>query len=747
MQCPRTTPLNLQPTRRLWPVLCLAGNLIVALLALFTLSTERMAAAQPPGPELFAKEPNTPIELWDAVDYLLRTDQTKKALPYLNRFIQSKPDDATLIAIRERFGAGSILRLSDDPVTRSFAQPLAEAMLAATRKYATRPERVAHFISELRGTPEEQEYAVRHLRQGGPYVIPPLLHALAQPRQSANDRTLVVRGIGRLDRSVIPPLAAALKSPDPAVAADAATALGLIGDQGAMPSLAYPATAPTSPPILQGAAQAALRHLTGQPAVFQLQAAVHVLVRQARRYHRHQVELGDDPVTVWDWNDEQKNVVPREVSRSEAEAIIGLQLANEALKLAPESFEAKLVQQSITLEKAVERVGFSTFAAQDQPILASIKASGPEMLTAILKTAIADGKTDLAAAAVIALGQVTDRAALSATGQVHPLVDALYAPGRRVQFAAAKAITVLTPRNPFPGSSRVVSTLGRFLFSQSLPRAVVIDSNPNRGSQLIGFLINLGYDTELAETGNRGFQAATGTADIELILISFDLFRPGWSLGDTLAHLQADARTAAVPIVVYGPLNVQYMRPNLEHDYPGIRFLVQPGDVELLRKQLKHLPIPLTDDERSRYARDAALLLAQISLLQKGPLTDDLPSVEPAVTSALNRADTAEPATSVLGRIPDPNAQRSLATVVLDPARPQSLRRKAAVQLVASIHRFGCLVTATQEARFAAIGPDEGDPELHGDIAAIIQALSAQRQRGVNRPSSRRTGPSQPRDE
>ena len=41
------------------------------------------------------------------------------------------------------------------------------------------------------------------------------------------------------------------------------------------------------------------------------------------------------------------------------------------------------------------------------------------------------------------------------------------------------------------------------MINQALPRAVVIDSNPNRGSQLAGFLINLGYDSELELTGSQ----------------------------------------------------------------------------------------------------------------------------------------------------------------------------------------------------------------------------------------------------
>ena len=114
------------------------------------------ALAQAPGPELFAKEPRTPLELWDAVDYLLRTDQAKKAVPYLDKFMKSQPDDATWIAIRNRYGPGSILRLNDDAATRPFAKPLAEAMVAAARKYATRPERIARFITELTRTPKSK---------------------------------------------------------------------------------------------------------------------------------------------------------------------------------------------------------------------------------------------------------------------------------------------------------------------------------------------------------------------------------------------------------------------------------------------------------------------------------------------------------------------------------------------------------------------------------------------------------------
>jgi HEAT repeat protein len=701
-----------------------AGLAAVALtLPLIAPGLAPMALAQPPGPELFAKEPRTPLELWDAVDYLLRTNQAKKALPYIDRFVKSKPDDTTWISIRNRYGPGSILQLNDDAATRPFAQPLVEAMVVASRKYATRPERIAQFVSELTKTPEEQDYAVRHLREAGPDAIPFLVEALARPDLSADDRRLIVHNMGRLDRSVIPALIVVLDSPNPAIAADAATVLGLIGNNEAIPFLTFPAASPETPPTVRAAAQAAIARLTGRPFDAQPRKPVQVLTDAAWRYHRRQVEFADDLAVIWAWDNDRKVPAARELPRTEAEGILGLQLARQTLRLHPDDREAQVVQISLALEKAIERIGFSAFPDNDAANFAAAKASGPSVLIEVLKTAVKDGKPDLAAAATTALGQVTNRAALTATGRPHPLVDALYAPYRRVQFAAARALVALSPAEPFPGSSRIVPTLARFVANQALPRAVVIDSNPTRGSQLAGFLISLGYDSELELSGAKGFVAAAESADVELILISFDLFQTGWRLNDTLANLQADSRTAAIPVFIYGPLDVQYKRPNLDHDYPGIKFLVQPVDADMLLRQLKGLPARLSEVERTNYAREAATLLARIATERKGPLTADLTAAEPALTVALNEAQTAKAVATVLGDVPDPDAQRSLADVVLDPSQAPAIRKQSASELVRSIRRFGRLITAGQEARLTAILREETDPEARANLLTILRAL------------------------
>src|SRR5262249_9270390 len=117
------------------------------------------ARAQAPGPELFAREPRTPVELWEAADYLIRAGQAPKAVPYLDRFQKSGPDDATMIAVRDRFGVGSFMRLDDDPATRPFARPMSELLAGAVRRYMTQPDRIRRFVDDLLRSPEEQGYA------------------------------------------------------------------------------------------------------------------------------------------------------------------------------------------------------------------------------------------------------------------------------------------------------------------------------------------------------------------------------------------------------------------------------------------------------------------------------------------------------------------------------------------------------------------------------------------------------------
>ena len=97
-----------------------------------------------------------------------------------------------------------------------------------------------------------------------------------------------------------------------------------------------------------------------------------------------------------------------------------------------------------------------------------------------------------------------------------------------------------------------------------------------------------------------------------------------------------------------------------------------------------------------------------------------LRTLEPALAVALRSPETVRPAAAALAELPDPYAQRSLLDVVMDPSRPADLRAEAARLLVASIRRFGPLLTRDQEARLAAALTEETEPGVREGLAAAI---------------------------
>jgi hypothetical protein len=255
---------------------------------------------------------------------------------------------------------------------------------------------------------------------------------------------------------------------------------------------------------------------------------------------------------------------------------------------------------------------------------------------------------------------------------------------------------------------------------------VVIDGNPNRGGQLAGSFKALGYEPVLETSGDQGFRAAIQSADVELVAVSHAQAHGAWNLIDILTNLKSDARTANLPVYIYGPLNLERDRSSLLASFPGVRFLVQPASAAILETLLGGRPAKLTAADRAVYASEAASLLARIAGQPGSPYAADLSASEPELTIALNQPETSLAASKALGDVPSSDAQQSLADVVLDPSRPIEFRRTSASQLARSVRRFGPLVSADQEAQLAAEFRSETDPQFRTGLGTVIAALRAQ---------------------
>ena len=201
------------------------------------------------------------MELWGAIDYLIRTGQSQEGRS-LPRQVPEEPArrrdlDRDPRQLRARARSCGWL---DDPATRPFAQPLADKLMAAARRYATQPERIARFVAALTGTPEEQNYAVARLREAGPL-------RRAVPGRGADRAGSLARGRAHVwsatwagwTASAVPPLLAVLDSPDAAAGGRRGDGAGPDRRSRAVPFLTYPAASALMPdPAVREAAQAAI---------------------------------------------------------------------------------------------------------------------------------------------------------------------------------------------------------------------------------------------------------------------------------------------------------------------------------------------------------------------------------------------------------------------------------------------------------------------------------------------------------
>lgn len=445
-----------------------------------------------PGAEMFARA-KTPIDLWEAVDYLIRAGRADEASSFLQRFIAAKPDDQTLLKIRDDFGLDSILRLADHPATRGSAELVMSQVKAAATKVERDPTRLARLIDQLNKSGEERALAEQALRRVGPRAVPPILTALITEQRSAAEKVKLVETLTRLDRTASGPLIAALDSENAEISNAARTALLALGDPAAKPFLAY---------------------ATGQP-----EPVLPILFEAARAYSLGAVSFPAPMVELWTWDPgkpAENNPTPKVLNKTQASRILAWNLARKALSLEPRSQEVRLLALGLALEPG------SPVPAEVAKTLVS--STTTEELSRLLRQALADGAFPLAVVVVDKLAPLVDRSQPTEPSfGVGALVAALDSPDRRVQFAAARALSQPPIDSPFPGRSRVTPTLERFARMESLPRAVVIDDSPNRGNYSASLLQELGYSTTVAPSNAEGFRIAVDTADVELIQLNFGL--------------------------------------------------------------------------------------------------------------------------------------------------------------------------------------------------------------------------------
>lgn len=679
-------------------------------------------------PSPLLTEPTAPEALFDAVVLMIDLERPNLALGYLKQLLQQNPPDAAILKMRDKHGVAAFLELSNDKRLQPYATQLLERMNAAFRKFATDPARVDQLIASLSGDPQERHVAIFSLRATGPVAIPRMLSVVAAAG-STKQRDVILYAISRMGRPVIPALLGAVESPDERVRSVAIDALGLLGDKTVTPWLWYPAFADESEPGIRQAARRALARIlrgderyaadvSGYGAVAELQK-----IAQSHFRNEYPWTLAEDGnVELWSWALAKNQLTAWKLDPQTASLIVGSRFAKQALNLSPDRTEVKSLFLALRLTFDAHVAGW------DKPLptgpgtafnLALL--AGPEMALDTLKYSLSNPNPAATLASLQVLSQIGNRGQLSSReGQASPILQALNYPNFRVQFAAASTILQLDPQREFRGAARVVAILTRALNDVGSSVGLAIDPNEDRAATMAGLLGEMAYDPQIAATGQDGFRIAAERGDVELIAIHAACIR--WGLDQTIANLRADARTAGIPIVVYGPESVLVDAQRLIDRYPLVGFALN-GEASFklgARQFLAQLQTPpVTEAQRAARMSAAAFWFAHIAGGARTSIYNIAPA-EAALFNATADPELAADAVIALGAVAAASSQQRLMEIAVTDAREADLREIAALQLAFHIQKYGVLLSKQGVLNVRTAWQNAADPAIQTALATVV---------------------------
>jgi CheY-like chemotaxis protein len=704
----------------------------------------KQPADKPPGEEtdpavaaLLASKPTTPTECVRAAKVLHELERDDLAKGFLKKALDAKLDQGQLAELGRQVGEPLLMELADIEALKPEARTLADAVAAALRAAAHNPQRIAALLDQLTDPAERKRIeAVAGLQEAGDAAVLAMLAALVDP---ARERALpnIRAALAGMGRSARGPLLAVLEGDNKRLSAEAIAVLGMMNDRRMSLYLLAPALADDSPAEVRAAAVVALGQLLGE--VPQRFAAARLLYDSALAYFDRREPIAgavDGRAAWWLWDATAKQPVEKTLSEREISRLLAARLAHDAYQLAADEEKVRLLHLTAMLDAAAHANGLDRPLDDKSPAISEAAKQGPKIIEEVLQLAMQKEHPAAAAAAARLLGRIGTADELlyrgheAAGSQPSPLVLAAQYPDHRVRLAAAEAIIGLKPTKPFAGASYVTDALAFLAGSRGIRGSVVACPNSEHARDLAGRLAAAGYRTETCSIGREALLRAADSPDCELVFIDMTIDRP---TADALVQqLRHDPRTAAMRVgLIAGDGRLEAAERIVRGD-PLAAAFARPHDDKAFAWQLERLAELSPEGavslaQRQRHSARALELLTELGKMPRAIF--DLRRSQPAALAALGNPDeyVASRAVAFLAGLNSADAQRALAELSGNDAKPAALRMSAAGAFARNVEKHGILLSTAeirrQYDRFNAA--DKQDTDSRRALGLILDALEA----------------------
>jgi CheY-like chemotaxis protein len=644
---------------------------------------------------LLTSNPTTPSDIFRTAQLLLDAGRPELAKRFLQKLLDAKLDDDQWTALVNEFHTPTLTDLAARTELRPQSEQLIHAALSAVNRRLLDPARLAAEIKQLQDpSPEVRAKALESLQGAHGVGMNALIAVLADPQRAA-EHAAVRAALVAMRGDAIDPLADILDRAEPELIIQAIETLAQMRATQATAYLLVPALSDRSDPRVRAAARGAVVELLGR--LPNKAWAAQQLDDLARRYFAGKQSMRvdvDGRATLWTWDAEKRQCVPRNCAPDDAARAVAARLARAARSLASDNFKVQVLSLATALDQIVYDRGLDKRLDFNDPAIREIAALNPSIIEAVLAFCLAERHPAAARAAAEILGRTgTAQSLLRGGSEPSPLVRAARSPDRRLRMAALDSIAALQPQSPFAGSSQVMESLGYLAASSGGRRALAVSPIPGTLEEWIGVLKFRNIACDLAASGREAVSMALHGPDYELVVIDMATQSP--PAEEIVQEIRQDYRTASLRIALVARAGFLKRAERIAEEDPLSIAFSQPLDAAAARWQLSKL-MELTPPEFVGFSERQNMAVRALDCLAKLASTSgelyDMHRVQDAVLTGLLVPRLSSHAVAVLANLGTSASQKALVDLASRSANPLELRSSAAKALDFNVQRFGLLL-------------------------------------------------------
>ena len=509
---------------------------------------------------------------------------------------------------------------------------------------------------------------------------------LNQCESDDNKRTAyILSALKQMGDSALLPMLGAARNDGSITQAVAVSVLANIRSPLAVDALCRAAISRKVPPYVRSIASGAVAR-NGLMMTSQIENHIASRVKQYLAANILLPANSRNEVVVWNWDSGSRRLVPTSVSRQDAARILAVDLARDAYRLNPSSYENRQLQILAVLEATKRVIG-----PNREMMLSEVSRYVDDVnvadLDAALGSAIQHNHIAAAIGACEILGQQGDSELLqSPASQQRNLIKALLNGNRHLQFAAANAIGRIDPENSFPGSSYHAKFMTFLAQSTASSAGLVAHRRPSAAQRLASFVGQSGLQARVAFSPQSLLAQLNSNPDIELIMITDSFSNPHYL--ELVQEVRRNWLTRNLPVGLF--VRSDQRRRDAElllADDPLTMVLPLTSDPQLIFGQVQRLlalhdPWRVSNPQRG-YQNNAAIKWLDRAIEQPERYEFyHLASYRDQLARLLGSANNWEMKSKIVGNLGTPDSQRELVNLASQIGLPVNDR-----QIVASAFR------------------------------------------------------------